>query len=143
MKMNRLALAAMLLAAAVSGSGCAAFGIGLGRPAPVRFAGGAPEFGEAGWRGAAGTGGKGEAAPLTAEEIDALGRLEASAEDLEGFRGGYGGYYYAPAYTSRAEDFIYGLLAVAATVGLIIFVANNADETYIHADGVDILVINP
>ena len=136
MRINRFALAAMLLAAALSGSGC--FVVGVGTPTPVGGRARAPVprgDGQGAWRSAARDG-----APLTAEELHDLGRLEASA-GLEDFEGGY---YYAPAYYgSPAEDFIFALFAIAATIGLIAFLVNNADEAYIHTDNVEIYIGGP
>jgi len=138
MRINRFALAAMLLAAVLSGSGCVV--IGVGTPALVGTRASAPAPRAAAERGAAWRSSVREAGPLTAEELHDLGRLEASA-GLEDFEGGY---YYAPSYyASPAEDFLFALFAIAATIGLVAFLANNADEAHIHTDNVDIIIGGP
>jgi len=138
MRISGFALAAMLLAAALSGSGCVVIGVGTPAPAVGRVSAPAPRG--AAERGAAWHSSVREAGPLTAKEIDDLGRIEASA-GLEDFEGGY---YYAPSYyASPAEDFIFALFAIAATIGLVAFLANNADEAHIHTDNVDIIIGGP
>ena len=135
MRPNGFALAAMLAAAALSGSGCwvvaGAPRQRAGEPAmplPQACSDAAVRSHRAGGR------------PLGGDELAALSRLEAASPGAEEFRGGY--YYEGAYYSSPAEDFMYGLLGIAALVGLIIFLDNNADEAHIHTEVMDVHINN-
>jgi len=138
MRPSALAVAVMLAAACLTGSGCFVAADPSGRELRVG----------AGMRGRAAERGQWSAGCLRAEELasaapagESLSPALVAAEGRfsgEPGHGYYGEPYYPDYYGTPGETFIYAVLGIALTVALVAFIANNSDSGHVHTSDVDI-----